>query len=125
MGHSFCAHLKADLTAGINARLASAFNSAEKVDNALFLGKAGKCINDVERIDFHVIQSDCPDIIILMIRDNDVFFDTDCEGLAGRLVPLATMFCNRGLAQHVIITRLMPRFDIPRGLLDRIQGNTM
>ena len=65
------------------------------------------------------------DIIILMIGDNDVFFDTDCEGLAGRLVPLATMFCNRGLIQHVIITRFTPRFGIPCCLLDRIQGNTV
>ena len=72
-----------------------------------------------------MIQSDCPDIMILMIGDNDMFFDTDCEGLAGRLVSLATMFCNRDLAQHVIITRLMPRFDIPRCLPDIIQGNTM
>ena len=95
------------------------------MDNVLFLGKEGKCINDVERIDFHMIRSDCPDIIILMIGDNNVFFDTDCEGLAGRLVSLATMFCNRGLAQYVIITRLMPRFGIPRCLLDRIQGNIM
>ena len=53
------------------------------------------------------------------------FFDTDCEGLAGRLVSLATMFCIRGLDQHVIITRLMPRFGISRCLLDRIQGNIM
>ena len=60
-----------------------------------------------------------------MIGDNDVFFDTDCEGLAGRLVSLATMFCNHGLTQHVIITRLMPHFGIPRCLLDIIQGNTM
>ena len=52
-------------------------------------------------------------------------FDTDCESLAVRLVSLATMFCIRGLDQHVIITRLMPRFGIPRCLLDRIQGNTM
>ena len=72
-----------------------------------------------------MIQSYCPDIIILMIGDNDVLFDTDCEGLAGRLVSLATMFCIRGLDQHVIITRLMPRFGIPRCLLDRVQGNTM
>ena len=72
-----------------------------------------------------MIQSYCPDIMILMIGDNDVFFDTDCEGLAGRLVSLATIFFNRGLAQHVIITRLMPRFDIPRCLPDIIQGNTM
>ena len=105
--------------------MAPAFNLAGKVDNVLFLGKGGKCINDVERIDFHMIRSDCPDIIILMIGDNNVFFDTDCEGLAGRLVSLATMFCNRGLAQYVIITRLMPRFGIPRCLLDRIQGNIM
>ena len=46
------------------------------MDNVLFLGKGGKCINDVERIDFHMIRSDCPDIIILMIEDNDVFFLT-------------------------------------------------
>ena len=52
-------------------------------------------------------------------------FDTDCEGLAVRLVSLATMFCNRGLTYHVIITRLMPRFGIPRCLLAIIQGNTM
>ena len=68
----------------------------------------------MERIDFQMTQSACPDI---MIRDNDVFFDADC--IAGRPVSLATMICNRGLAQHVIITRLMPRFGTPRCLLDR------
>ena len=114
VGHPFCARLKANLTDGIDARTAPAFNLAGKVDNALFLCKGGKCINNVERIDFHMIQSDRPDIIILMVGDNDVFFDTDCEGLADRLVSLATMFCNRGLTQHVIITRLTPRFGIPR-----------
>ena len=121
VGHSFCARLKAGLT----ARMAPAFSLAGKVDNILFPLKGGKCINGVEQIDFHMIQSACPNIIILMIGDNGVFFDTDCKGLAGRLVSLATMFCNRGLAQYMIITRLMPRFGIPHCLLDRIQGNTM
>ena len=85
------------MTAGIDARMAPAFNLAGKVDEVLFLGKGGKCINDVERIDFHKIQSGRPDVIILMIEDNDVvafFLNTDCEGLAGRLVSLAAMFCN-------------------------------
>ena len=49
----FCARLKEDLTAGIEARMAPAFNLAGKVDHVLFLGKGGKCMNDVERIDFH------------------------------------------------------------------------
>ena len=89
VGHSFCPRLKADLTAGIDARMVPVFNLAGKLDNVLFLGKGGRCINDVERIDFHRIQSDRPDTIILMIGDNDVFFDTDCDGLAGRLVLLA------------------------------------
>ena len=39
--------------------------------------------------------------------------DTDSEDLAGRLVSLGTMFWNRGLTQHVIIVRLMPRFGTP------------
>ena len=60
------------MTAGIDARMAPAFNLAGKVDEVLFLGKGGKCISDVERIDFHKIQSGRPDIIILMIGDNDV-----------------------------------------------------
>ena len=47
MGHSFGARLKADLTAGTDARLAPAFNLVGKVDNVLFLGTGGKCINDV------------------------------------------------------------------------------
>ena len=55
MGHSSCARLKADLTVGIDARMVPAFNLAGKVDNVLFLGKGEKCINDVERIDFHMI----------------------------------------------------------------------
>ena len=86
------------MTAEIDARMAPAFNI---VDEVLFLSQGGKCINDVERIDLHRIQSERPDIIILMIGDNDVlllfcyccsFFllYTDCEGLAGRLVSLAS-----------------------------------
>ena len=71
------------------------------MDIVLFLGEGGKWNNDVERIDFHMTQSACPDIIILMTGDDDVLFDTDCEDLAGRLVSLTTMFCNRGLAKHV------------------------
>ena len=63
------------MTAGINARMAPVFNLAGKVDNVLFLGKGGKCINDVKRFDFHMIQSACPDITIHMIGDNDVFLD--------------------------------------------------
>ena len=55
VGHSFCARLKEDLTAGMEARMAPAFNLAGKVDNVLFLGKGEKCINDVERIDFYMI----------------------------------------------------------------------
>ena len=55
VGHPFCARLKADLTVGIDARMVPAFNLAGKVDNVLFLGKGEKCINDVERIDFHMI----------------------------------------------------------------------
>ena len=125
VGHSFCARLKADLTAGINARMAPAFNLEGKVNNVLFLRKGGKCISHVEWIDFNMIQSACPNIVILMIGDNDVFFDTDCMGLAGRLVSLVTIVCNRSLSQYMIITRLMPCFGIPRCLLDRIQGNTM
>ena len=50
------------------------FNLAGKVDNVLFLGKGGKCINDVKRFDFHMIQSACPDVIILMTGENDVGF---------------------------------------------------
>ena len=80
VGHSFCARLKADLT----ARMAPAFSLAGKVDNILFLLKGGKCFNGVEQIDFHMIQSACPSIIILMIGVTYVFFDTDCEGSAGR-----------------------------------------
>ena len=55
VGHSFCASLKADLTVGIDARMVPAFNLAGKLDNVLFLDKGGKCINDVERIDFYMI----------------------------------------------------------------------
>ena len=84
MGHSFCARLKADLTAGNDARMAPAFILVGKVDNVPLLGKGGKCIDDVERIDFHMLQSVCPNIIILMTGVTYVFFDTDCEGSAGR-----------------------------------------
>ena len=77
MGHSFCTRLKADLTAGIDARMAPAFNIARKVDEVLFLGKGGKRLNDVERLDlsrFHRIQSEHRDIIKLMNGDNHAIF---------------------------------------------------
>ena len=81
MGHSFCTCLKADLTAEIDARMAPTFNIAGTVDEVLFLGKGGKCINELEQIDFHWMWSDCPDIIILMIGDNNVFCETTMQFL--------------------------------------------
>ena len=85
MGHSFCTRLKADLTAGIDARMAPAFNIARKVDEVLFLGKGGKRLNDVEWIDlsrFHRIQSEHRDIIKLRNGDNDVIFRHRLWGLS-------------------------------------------
>ena len=64
-------HLKSELTVGINARMAPAFNIAGKVDKVLFLGKGGKRINDVEQINLHRIQAECQDILTLVMRDNN------------------------------------------------------
>ena len=73
----------------------------------------------MERFDVHRIQSDRPDIMILMIGDNaggffcGFFFDTDCEGLAGRLVSITTINMLLLEAMYQFYKRSFITFTLP------------
>ena len=64
------------------------------MDKIEFLGRGGKRTECVEKEDLKQIRDECPNIVVLMIDENDIFLDTDPEGLAGRIVSFAAMMCG-------------------------------
>ena len=120
IGHSLCARLCSDLISGVDPKMTSSFNLIRKVDQISFLGRVGKRVANVENEDLQQICDICPDIVALIIGENDVRVDTDPKGLAGRIMSLATLLCNHGYTQHVVICKLLPRFRAPRCILQRM-----
>ena len=106
IGHSLCARLRSDLISGVDPRMTSSFNFIWKVDQISFPGRVRKRVANAENEDLQQIHDVRPDIVALIIGENVVGVDTDPEGLAGRIMSLATLLCNRGYTQHVVICQL-------------------
>ena len=96
IGHSLCARLRSDLISGVDPRMTSSFNFIWKVDQISFPGRVRKRVANAENEDLQQIHDVRPDIVALIIGENVVGVDTDPEGLAGRIMSLATLLCNRG-----------------------------
>ena len=103
---------------GADPRMTSSFNLIGKVDQISFLGRGGKRVVNVENEDLPQTHDVHPDIVALIIGENDVGVDTDPEGVAGRIMSLATLLCNRGYTQHVVICQLY-HVSVPNGAFCR------
>ena len=75
----------------------------------------------VEKEDLKQICDEGPNIIVLMIGENNIFLDTDPKGLAGRIVSLATMMCNKGYTEEVVICKLLPHLCAPQCIFGAAQ----
>ena len=122
VGHSVCARLQSDLIAGSDPQIEYSFKLAGKVDTIEFLGRGGKCTECVEKEDLKQICDEGPNIVVLMIGENDIFLDADPEGFAGRAASLTTMMCNKGYTEEVVICKLLPRLCAPRCILYKMNG---
>ena len=90
IGYSLCARLRSDLIAGTDPRMTSSFNLIGKVDQISFLGRGGKQLANTENEVLQTIRDVRPDIVALINGENDVGVDTGPEGLADRVMSLAT-----------------------------------
>ena len=77
-GHSGCKRWQVDRQAGTDARMRPSFK-LEGTARMRMLGKGGKTIGDFVRRDIPVIQRYRPDILILLLGDNDIGCDTSAE----------------------------------------------
>ncbi|KAL3862261.1 hypothetical protein ACJMK2_008243 [Sinanodonta woodiana] len=89
LGHSLCKWLERHLRLGSDHRLVPSFNITEccKVH---MKGVGGEV---------HAIR---PDIVILMIGDNDVNADTSPEAIAHKMVVLATFLYRKYKVRHIV-----------------------
>ena len=71
------------------------------------LGKGGKTIGDFVRRDIPVIQRYRPDILILLLGDNDIGCDTSAEEIANHLVALSPFLTGRMFVQLTMIRFLI------------------
>ena len=85
-----------------------------------FLEEGGNALS-VEKEDLKQIRDEGPNIVVLMIGENDIFLDADPEGFAGRTASL-TMMCNKGYTEEVVICKLLPRLCAPRCILYKMNG---
>ena len=118
IGHSLCARLRSDLISGVDPRMTSSFNFIWKVDQISFPGRVRKRVANAENEDLQQIHDVRSDIVALIIGENVVGVDTDPEGLAGRIMSLATLLCNRGYTQHVVTCQLY-HVCVPNGAFCR------
>ena len=93
--------------------MTSSFNLIGKVDQISFLGRGGKRVVNVENEDLPQTHDVHPDIVALIIDENNVGVDTDPEGLVGRITSLAIL-CDHGYMQHVVICQLY-QVSVPHG----------
>ena len=73
------------------------------------LGKGGKTIGDFVRRDIPVIQRYRPDILILLLGDNDNGCDTSTEEIANYLIALASQLYMGGHVSRIVLCQMMPR----------------
>ena len=78
------------------------------------LGKGGKTIGDFVRRDIPVIQRYRPDILILLLGDNDIGCDTSAEEIANHLIALASQLYMGGHVSRIVLRQMMPRSRAPR-----------
>ena len=96
-GHSFCKRLQVDMQAGTDARMRPTFK-LEGTARVRMLGKGGKTIGDFVRRDIPVIQRYRPDILILLLGDNDIGCDTSADYLS-----LICQLTSEDIKHHFII----------------------
>ena len=77
------------------------------------LGKGGKTIGDFVRRDIPVIQRYRPDILILLLGDNDIGCDTSAEEIANHLIALASQLYMGGHVSRIVLRQMMPRSRAP------------
>ena len=88
-GHLCCKHWQVDRQAGTDARMRPSFK-LEGTARVRMLGKGGRTIGDFVRRNIPVIQRYRPDILILLLGDNDTGCDTSAEEIANHLIALAS-----------------------------------
>ena len=89
------------------------------------LGKGGKTIGDLVRRDIPVIQGYRPDILILLLGDNDIRCDTSAEEIANHLIALASQLYMGGHVSRIVLCQMMPRSRrAPRAAQHRMGGVT-
>jgi len=82
------------MQAGTDARMRPSFK-LEETARVRMLGKGGKTIGDFVRRDIPVIQRYRPDLLILLLTDNDIGCDTSAEEIANHLVALSPFLTGR------------------------------
>ncbi|KAL3852046.1 hypothetical protein ACJMK2_015735 [Sinanodonta woodiana] len=109
MGHSLCKWLDRFLRFGTDPRLVPSFNIAE-VCKVNMKGVGGRTIDKLLRQDMGEVRLRRPDIVVLIIGDNDVKADTSPEVIAHKIVALGTLLHRKYRVKHVVLCQLMPRF---------------
>ena len=112
-GHSCCKRWQVDRQAGTDARMRPFFK-LEGTARVRMLGKGGKTIGDFVRRDIPVIQRYRPDILILLLGDNDIGCDTSAEEIANHLIALASQLYMGGHVSRIVLRQMMPRSRAPR-----------
>ena len=87
------------------------------------LGKGGKTIGDFVRRDISIIQRYWPDILILLLGDNDIGCDTNAEEIANHLIALASQLYMGGHVSRIVLYQVMPRSRAPRGYATQDVGS--
>ena len=121
-GHSFCKRLQVDRQAGTDARMRPSFK-LEETARVRMLGKGGKTIGDFVRRDISIIQRYWPDILILLLGDNDIGCDTNAEEIAIHLIALASQLYMGGHVSRIVLRQMMPRSRAPRGCATQDVGS--
>ncbi|KAL3841658.1 hypothetical protein ACJMK2_019772 [Sinanodonta woodiana] len=123
LGHSLCKWLERHLRLGSDHRLEPSFNITECC-KAHMKGVGGRTIDKLMFHDMHQVHAKRPDIVILMIGDNDVNADTSPEAIAHKMVVLATFLYRKYKVRHIVLCQLMPRFSENKEVADEICKET-
>ncbi|KAL3857634.1 hypothetical protein ACJMK2_012281 [Sinanodonta woodiana] len=99
LGHSLCKWLERHLRLESDHRLVPSFHITEC------------CKVHMKGVGGRTIDKLIPDIVILMIGDNDVNADTSPEAIAHKMVVLATFLYRKYKVRHIVLCQLMPRFS--------------
>ena len=118
-GHSCCKRLQVDMQAGTDARMRPSFK-LEGTARVRMLGKGGKTIGDFVRRDIPVILRYRPDILILLLGDND----TGAEDIANHLITLASQLYMGDHVSRIVLCQMMPRSRASQAVQRRMGGVT-